>query len=298
MASNSLARKKKKLGNYPFVGVTSSIALALLVIGLFGALVIYTKELERVVRDQVRVQVYLKSGLSPVQIQQIQKNLSARYFIAKKEGSEAIRFISKEEAARQFVAETGEDFMKFLGENPLRDAFLLQIDARFHNPKAFEKLKAEIESINGVFQVYYVESLLESVNKNVSTIALALMGLAAILLLLVVLLINNTVRLALFSQRFIIRSMQLVGATRGFIQAPFLWRSALYGFTASVISSGCLTGILFAANREVDNLRLLQNNERLYLLIVTLTLLGIFVSVLSTAQAITKYLNQSLDDLY
>jgi cell division transport system permease protein len=295
MAPHSLARKKKKLGNYPFVGVTSSIALALLVIGLFGALVIYTKELERVVRDQVRVQVYLKSGLSAIQIQQIQKNLSARYFIAKKEGSEAIRFISKEEAAKQFVAETGEDFMKFLGENPLRDAFLLQIDARYHNPKAFEKLKAEMEAINGVFQVYYIESLLESVNKNVSTIALALMCLAAILL---VLLINNTVRLALFSQRFIIRSMQLVGATRGFIQAPFLWRSALYGFTASVISSASLTGILFAANREVDNLRLLQNNERLYLLIVTLTLLGIFVSVLSTAQAITKYLNQSLDDLY
>lgn len=297
MAAQS-SYKKKNLGSYPFASVIFSITLALLVIGLFGALVIYARELERVVREQVRVQVYLKSGLSLVQIQQLQKNLSARYFIAKEAGTDAIRFVSKEEAAKQFVKETGEDFLQFLGENPLRDAFLIQIDRAYQNPKSFQKLKSEMESINGVFQVYYVESLLESINKNAGTIALGLMALAAILLLLVVLLIHNTVRLALFSQRFIIRSMQLVGATRGFIQAPFLWRSALYGFVASVLASGGLIGLLFTANQKLEGLVLLQNNERLLLLLGALTLLGIFVAVVSTARAINKYLHQSLDDLY
>jgi cell division transport system permease protein len=298
MAVESVTRKKKKLGSYPFVSVVFSITLALLVIGLFGALVIYAKELERVVRDQVRVQVYLKSGLSSVQIQQIQKNLSARYFIAKDAGAQAIRFVSKDEAAKQFVKETGEDFLQFLGENPLRDAFLIQIDRPYQNPKSFQKLKAELEAINGVFQVYYIESLLDSINKNASTMALGLMGLAAVLLILVVLLINNTVRLALFSQRFLIRSMQLVGATKSFIQSPFLWRSVLYGFTASLFASGTLAGLLYGANQKLEGMQLLQNNERLLLLLGALTLLGIFVAVVSTAHAINKYLHQSLDDLY
>jgi cell division transport system permease protein len=298
MAIDSTTRKKKKLGSYPFVSVIFSIALALLVVGLFGALVIYAKELERVVREQVRVQVYLKSGLSPVQIQQLQKNLSARYFIAKDAGANAITFVSKDEAAKQFVKETGEDFLQFLGENPLRDAFLIQIDRQYQNPTSFQKLKAEIEAINGVFQVYYVESLLESINKNTSTIAFGLMGLAAVLLILVVLLINNTIRLALFSQRFIIRSMQLVGATRGFIQSPFLWRSALYGFIAGILAACILAALLAGANQRLEGLQLLQNNERLFILLGALTLLGIFVAVLSTTRAIAKYLHQSLDDLY
>lgn len=290
--------RKKKLGTYPFATVVFSITLALLVIGLFGALMIYVEQLERTVREQVRVQVYLKSGLAPVQIQQIKKNLSARYFIAQSAGPNVIQFVSKEDAAKQFVKETGEDFLQFLGENPLRDAFLVQIDQRYQNPKSFQKLKAEIESINGVFQVYYVESLLESINKNAGTIALGLMAFAAVLLVLVVLLINNAVRLALFSQRFIIRSMQLVGATHGFIQSPFLWRSALYGFVASSLASGCLAGLLFTANKKIEGLALLQNNEQLLLLLGALTLLGIFVAVVSTARAINKYLHRSLDDLY
>lgn len=298
MAHPPVLRKKKKLGSYPFVSVTLSIMLALLVIGLFGALVIYAKELERVVRDQVRVQVYLKSGLTPVQIQQIQKNLSARYFLASDAGANAIRFVSKEEAAKVFIRETGEDFLQFLGENPLHDAFLIQIDQRYQDPKSFQKLKVEIESINGVFQVYYVQSLLESINRNANTLALGLMALSSVLLLLVVLLINNAIRLALFSQRFIIRSMQLVGATQGFIQKPFLWRSALYGWIAGVLASGLLAGLLYGTNRQLAGLELLQNNQRLLTLVGALTLLGIFVAVVSTASAINKYLRQSLNDLY
>jgi cell division transport system permease protein len=297
MGGSIRVRKKKRLGSYPFAGVVFSIALALFVIGLFGVIVIYAGQLEEVVRNQVRVQVYLKNGLTPVQIGQIEKNLSARRFVAK-EGAQPIEFVSKEAAARQFVAETGEDFQAFLGENPLRDAFLVRIDAAYHNTANFRKIREEIESIPGVFRVHYVESLLESINRNVSRAALVLMGLAAVLLVLVVLLINNTLRLALFSQRFIIRSMQLVGATRRFIRAPFLWRAAGYGLAAGILAAAALALLLHLANQKVPGLAALQDNRRLLMLLGALALLGIFVAVVSTARSVNKYLRQSLDDLY
>jgi len=297
MSGQFRVRKKKRLGSYPFVSVVFSISLALFVIGLFGALVIYAGRLEEVVRNQVRVQVYLKNGLTPMQISQIEKNLIARYFIAK-EGAQPIEFVSKETAARQFIEETGEDFQAFLGENPLHDAFLVRIAADHHNKKSFLTIRAEIESIPGVFRVHYVESLLDSINQNASRIALALMGLAVVLLLLVVLLINNTLRLALFSQRFIIRSMQLVGATRQFVRAPFLWRAAGYGLAAGALASGALVLLIQAANQNIAGFDTLQDTPRLLLLLGALALLGIFVAVVSTARAVNRYLNQSLDDLY
>lgn len=297
MSRHLRARKKKRLGSYPFASVTLSISLALFVIGLFGVMVIYAGRLEEVVRQQVRVQVYLKNGLSPVQIGQIEKNLSARDFV-EKENPRPIEFISKEAAARQFVAETGEDFQAFLGENPLRDAFLVRIAAAYHSAKQFRKIREDIETIPGVFRVHYVETLLESINRNVSKIALLLMGLAAVLLVLVVLLINNTLRLALFSQRFIIRSMQLVGATRSFIRAPFLWRAAGYGLAAGIVAAGALLLLLHLANEHVPGLAALHDLPRLLAMLGALALLGIFVAVVSTARSVNQYLHQPLDDLY
>src|SRR6478609_11419858 len=241
MASvTKLKMRKKKLGNYPYFSVVFSITLALFVIGVFGVLIIYSSELERAIRDNVKIQVFLKNNLTESQRLQVEKNLSSRYFIPKDKA--VIQFVSKDEAAKEVIKETGEDFKKFLGENPLRDAFNVRIDPAFHDPKSLAKIKTEVEEISGVYQVYYVENLVESINKNVTKIALILAGVAALLLVTVVLLINNTLRLALFSQRFLIRSMQLVGATRWFIQRPFLFRAMLHGFVSGIIASGLLFG--------------------------------------------------------
>src|SRR5271154_1859757 len=117
--------RKKKLGSYPYLSVVLSITLALFVIGVFGLLMIYSKELERVVLENVKIQVYLKNQIGEAQRIQIEKNLSSRYFVLKKSTGKSIQFVSREEAAKQFIKETGEDFQKFLGENPLRDAFLV-----------------------------------------------------------------------------------------------------------------------------------------------------------------------------
>ena len=149
-------RNKKKLGGYPAVGVVLSITLSLIVIGIFGILVIYSQELEQQVRQNIRVQVYLNSNLTETHRLQIENKLLSQDYVSKEKGS-GIIYVSKDDAAKKFIEETGEDFMKFIGENPLHDAYLVTIDRKFHTLKEIEKIKLEIQNMNGVFQVYYVE---------------------------------------------------------------------------------------------------------------------------------------------
>jgi cell division transport system permease protein len=288
--------KKKKLGSYPLVSVVLSTTLALFVIGVIGALVIYSKELERLVRENVKIQVYLKNQITETQRGQIEKSIESKPFVLNAEN--AIQFISKDEAAKEFIRETGEDFNKFLGENPLRDAFLVKIKEEYHDAENLKKIKTEVEKIGGVFEVYYVENVIDSINKNIAKIALILMGLVALLLFIVVMLINNTLRLALFSQRFLIRSMQLVGAKSSFIHRPFLIRAGLHGMISGILSVALLIGLLTLATKKIEDLSLIQNNERLLLLLGTLILIGVVVAVLSTYRAVSKYLKLSLDELY
>jgi len=289
-------RTKKKLGSYPYVSVVLSITLALFVIGVFGALVIYSKELERLVRQNVKIQVYLKNQVTETQRTQIEKSLSSKPFVAK--DKESIQFISKEAAAKQFIEDTGEDFKKFLGENPLRDAYLIRIDEGYHDTANLKKITSEVEKISGVFQVHYIENVIDSINKNITKIGLILMGLVSLLLLVVVLLINNTLRLALFSQRFLIRSMQLVGARSWFIQKPFLLRAGVHGLISGVVASALLFSLLSFATKRIEDLSLIQNNTRLILLTASLMILGMLVALLSTYRAVSKYLKLSLDELY
>jgi cell division transport system permease protein len=290
--------KKKQLGSYPFVSVVLSITLALFVIGMFGLLVIYSDELGRTVKENVRIQVYLKSHLDEKQISDLEKQLVSADFTLKQPGGRPVIFVSRDEAAKQFIKDTGEDFQKFLGENPLRDAFLVALDPAFHDKAKLSAIKTQLEKSPGVFQVYYVESLIESINRNVATIGLVLLGLAAVFLVVVVLLINNTLRLALFSQRFLIRSMQLVGATRGFIQWPFILRATLHGALGGLIACGLLWGVVQLGHQKIEELQLIENKSRVLILLGSLLAMGIFVAVVSTWRAVYRYMRLSLDELY
>lgn len=287
--------RKKKLGSYPYVSVVLSITLVLTFIGAFGCLLIYSKELERVVRENVKVQVYLKSQLTDSERKKLEKAIASKPFVVK--GS-ALQFISKEEAAKQFIKETGEDFKKLLGENPLRDAYLVNLDPAYHDKIKLAEVKKELEKMPGVFEAFYVENLIDSINQNVTKIGLVLLGMAVLLLVTVVLLINNTLRLALFSQRFLIRSMQLVGARDWFIQRPFLGRAALHGFLAGVLASLLLIGLLAFADKHIEDIRQIQNTERLVILFSALLIGGVIIAVAGTFRAVYKYLQLSLDELY
>ncbi|HEY0741443.1 MAG TPA: permease-like cell division protein FtsX [Chryseosolibacter sp.] len=290
-------RRKKKLGGYPAVGVVVSVTLALVVVGLFGLLVIYSQQLETQVRENIRLQVYLKSNLTENQRLQIENKLLSQQFTSKQR-NKAVTFVSKEQAAKNFIAETGEDFTKFIGENPLKDAYLVTIDPSYHTKAQLEKIKTDIQKMNGVFQVYYVEGLIESVNDNVVKIGFFLGGLILVLLITVVLLINNTLRLALFSQRFLIRSMQLVGATNWFIQRPFIMRAAGYGLLSGIIASILMWVMSDYARNQIIDLNLLHREDQFYVLLALLIFIGVIVAVISTFFSIRKYLKMSLDQLY
>lgn len=289
--------RKKKLGGYPAIGVVISITLALFVIGLFGLLILYSQQLEIQVRQNIKMQVYLRSNLTNAQRLQVENKLLTLPYISKP-SREGLTYISKDEAAKRFIAETGEDFTKFIGENPLRDAYLISIDRAYHTQEQMVKIKDEIQKMNGVFQVFYVEGVIESVNDNVTKIGLFLGGLIIVLLVTVALLINNTLRIALFSQRFLIRSMQLVGATKWFIQRPFLFRAAGYGLLGALIASGLLWILSDYAHGKIPDLKILHRPDDFLLLIGALLVSGILLSVVSTWVSIQKYLKMSLDELY
>lgn len=289
---------RKKLGSYPSVGVVISITLALFVTGLFGLLIIYSQELERVVRENIKLQVYLKSNLTETQRTQVEKKLEQLPYINKAVTEDPIAFISKEDAAKKFIAETGEDFNQFLGENPLHDAYVLTIDPSYHSKASVDKIKVELEKMNGVFEVFYVEGLIESINENVTRLGIILAAIIALLLITVVLLINSTLRLALFSQRFLVRSMQLVGARKWFIQRPFLIRGVAYGILSGILASAGIWLMVNYANQNIEDLALIQNKDRMITLSICLIMVGMIVAVTSSYFAIRKYLRMSLDELY
>ena len=291
-------RQKKRLGTYPAASVIFSIFLALFIIGLFGLLMIHTQKLSELIKQNIEVQVYLDKNISDAQITQIQKRIGSETYILVTDDGPAVSLVSREEAAAQFKNETGEDFSNFLGDNPLRDLLKIKIAPPFQFSDSLKDISSSIENMGGVYEVVYVENLVDSINNNVTNISLVLIGFASLLILIVVLLINTTIKLALFSQRFLIRSMQLVGATSRFIRRPFLTRSIVYGLTAGLITCGVLFGITKYAYQQIEELAALSDERSIFVLFAGIIAIGVILASLSTYKSISKYLNMSLDDLY
>jgi cell division transport system permease protein len=286
---------KKTLGGYPAWGVITSITLALFVLGLFGTLLIYSNQFGRLVRDNLNVQVFLKSTLTETQRNQLERTIASKPYVSK--GENAIKFISKEQAEKDLIKQIG-DYKEILGENPLKDAFVVKVSTEFQDTTNLKKIKAELEKMNGVLEATYEKHLFDAVNKNFTNISIALLVLGVVLIIVTFLLVNSTLRIALFSQRFLIRSMQLVGAKQWFIQRPFLVRAIGYGLLASLLASGLLWGLSIYAQKKIMELALVHNQEHFLTLLMLLTVMGILVAAMSTFFAMHKYLKMSLDELY
>lgn len=291
-------RKKTKLGRFKFLSVLFSTTLSLFILGLFGVIVIQAKTLTSIIRENIEIQVFLNKNLSESEKTKIGAFLESKPYILQKEGENTITFISQEEAAQSFLESTGEDFARFLDENPLRDSYTIAIAEEYQTSELIEEIVKEINAVEGVFEVTYMADLVESINQNLFKVAIVMGGFILILVITVIMLINNTIRLALFSQRFLIRSMQLVGATRGFIRRPFLGRAFVFGILSGMIASVLLFGIIEYTKSNIDGFALLQDYNLLYGLFGSLLLIGVLLSVFSTLQAVNKYLNMSLDELY
>ncbi|HSI90830.1 MAG TPA: permease-like cell division protein FtsX, partial [Adhaeribacter sp.] len=177
--------RKKKLGRYPQFMVIFSISLALFVIGLFGVLLLHAAKLSDKVKEELEMQVYLDRDLTEAQLVRIKKTFSLKEYIAYRGSEPQVRFYSKEDGANDFIQGTGEDFLNFLGENPLRDAYILRINPEFAETDKLKKIKTDLENIDGVFEVQYVANLFNSINQNLRKASLILLSFALILVLAV-----------------------------------------------------------------------------------------------------------------
>lgn len=291
-------KRKKRLGSYPFFTVVFSLTMALFVIGLGGLLLLHAGKLSSIVKESIEIQIYLDRYLTQDETANVEKALQKRPYLEKRENQALIQFVHKDEAAKKFIEATGENFMTLLGENPLRDAYLIKIKPEFYENRKMQLIKQDVEKIPGVFEATYVENLVDEINKNIYRISFVLLVFAALLLFTITILINNTIKLALFSQRFLIRSMQLVGATSWFIQRPFLLRSFWQGLLSGILASVLLFVLLKYANMQMEELIVLQVQEQIFILLAGLCIMGPLVSLLSSYRAINKYLQMSLDELY
>jgi cell division transport system permease protein len=289
---------QKSLGSYPALLITISLTIALFLIGFAGWIAISSNELIKYVKQNIEVQVFLQKNLSPEKKAQIKSDIEKLALVDATESKESIKFISKEEGATIFFENTNENFQEVLGENPFHDGYNIRLRAELINESDLKKIKAKLERISGVFEVDYAKDFLKGVVENVNKIYKLLALVVFIFFIATLLLINNTIKLALFSQRFIIRTMQLVGATDGFIQKPFLLKATLQGLIASIIAILLVLATQQIASKQIEGLGLIQNDTSLFILLILVLFLGPLIGFLSTLQSIVRYQKMDLDKLY
>lgn len=269
-----------------------SLSLVLFMLGLLGLLVLCANRVSSYVKENIGFQIYLKDDAKDVDVRKFQKSLEATSYVKSTE------FISKEKALEDYRKSVGEDFMPLLQENVLPASIDMHLKAPYANRDSIEWIRKEIMQEPVVKEFKYVETLVSKINDNVKTISMYLLGFIAVLTVISIALINNTIRLAIYSKRFLIRTMQLVGATPVFISKPFLWKGILHGVLGSIVAIGLLVGATYLLKQQIPDL-LQVIDELLFLGLFGIMLVaGIIISLASTFFAVQKYLRIKTDDLY
>lgn len=285
----SQASKKTKT---VYISTIFSIALVLLMLGMLGLILVHAKNLSNYVKENIVLNIIVDEGAKETEILAFKKTLDNN--IAVKQ----TQYVNKEVAQHNLTKDLGEDFVNFLGYNPLLSTIDVYLKADYANNQNIDNLRKTIEKDPIVKEVVYQSSLIDMVNKNINTISLIVLGFAGILLIIAIALINNTIRLAIFSQRFLIKSMQLVGATKNFIRQPFLLVAVFHGIIASFIAIIILLGLLYYAQKELPEILILRNVTEFGIVFLGMIIIGIFITALSTWFAVSKYLRLKIYDLY
>ncbi|RUT78749.1 cell division protein FtsX [Ancylomarina longa] len=290
MAYKEKGTKRRLRSSY----ITSviSISLVLFMLGLMGLLILNAQQLSNYVKENIGVSIILKKNVKEVEIRRLQKTLDATNYV------KATQFVDEETAAKELQKELGEDFVSFLGYNPLMASIDVKLYAAYANPDSIAKIEKDFTKYNPVQEVYYQKSLVHLVNDNVKRIGLILLAFSALLLIISFTLINNTIRLSIYSQRFIINTMQLVGATRSFILKPFMGKSLVHGILGALIANAMLSGVIYISQKELSQVITFDNVEILGILFILILLLGIFITWISTLFAVNKYLRLESRSLY
>lgn len=291
MSSSFETYQKRKLVSSYF-SVVLSIALVLFLLGLLGLLVLNAKKVADHFKEQVTVTIYLKDNAKDVEIKQLEKSLKMSDYVKSTE------YVSKEQAAEFMKAENGEDFMEFLGYNPLKNSIDVNLKADFVTTNQLEAIAEEAMSKNFVDEVNYDNDLVKLMNNNVKKISIWVLILSSIFTLIAVLLINSSIRLSVYSKRFTIKTMQMVGATKRFIRRPFVWKSVRLGILGAFLALIALAVVLYYVNQMFPELELMRNPVLIGLLFIAVFALGIIITWISTHFATQRFLNLKTDQLY
>jgi len=242
--------------------------------------------------ENIGFSVFLKDNVIEADIFRLQKTLDAETFVRE------TRYINKDDAAKEFAEELGEDFVDFLGFNPLSSSIEVKLDARYANNDSILHIEEHLLSFDEVKEVSYQKSMIHILNENIRKISLFILSFSALLIVIAVSLINNTIRLLVYSRRMLIRTMQLVGATNSFIRKPFLWRSALHGMYSAFIAMAILVLSLYWIEGQLEGILSVRDTQILGGLFLIVFFLGITLSLISTFFAVGKYLNIKTDSLF
>ena len=275
-----------------YASTVISISLVLFMLGLLGIILVNAKQISDHVKENIGFSLYLHEEPSKRELEHIKSILEEKEYTAR------LNYTDKEEAAEIMKKDLGEDFVDFLGYNPLNASFDLYLKADYAEKSKIESIEKELKKMPHFKEVIYQKDLLTVVNSNIKKIGLVLLGFSILLLIVVVALINNTIRLAIYSKRFLIKTMQLVGATGGFIRRPFVARGIFNGLISGVIAIVLLLFVLYSLSKNLPDYFELQNFNVYLLLFSSVIGLGILISWISTSLAVRKFLRTQSGDLH
>lgn len=291
MSKSENKHSKRRLRS-SYLTTIISISLVLFMLGMLGLIILNAKQISNHVKENIGFSIILNEGIKPQEVKHIKDLLDTEPFVKETE------FIDPDAAAKEFQEALGEDFVTFIGENPLLPSIDVKLNAAYANPDSLANIGAALMENPKVKEVFYQPDLVEAVNKNMKKISLYLLGFSALLLIIAMALINNTIRLAIYSKRFLIKTMQLVGARHSFIRRPFVMQGIGNGIVAAFIAIGLIVTFLYYLQQQMPELIDFQNIELYGALFIIVIFLGIIISWISTNLAVRKYLRIESGDLY
>lgn len=291
MAKREQKLTKRKLRS-SYLTTIISISLVLFVIGIIGLLLLNAQKLSRHVKENIGFSVILIDGVKEVDMIRLQKSMDASDYVKSTE------YITKERAAQELQEELGEEFIDFLGYNPLLPSIEVRLFAAYANPDSIDIIEKELLSFPQIKEVAYQRSLVEIVNKNIRKISIVLLAFSGMLMLISLSLINNTIRLSIYARRFLIKTMQLVGATKPFVRAPFLAKSVIHTIYSVCITYVLLGGVIYLIDKELPELAILNDIDTLAILYSGVFIVGLCIVWISTWFAVNRYLRLKSNDLY
>ena len=290
--SERRSNKRRVAGSYAMS--LMSIMLVLFLLGVFALLMMHARKLSDHIKENIGFEIVMNSNVKEASILYLQKELDAMPAVKSTE------YITKDEAIRRLSEDLGEDFLQWLGneENPLLPSIDVRFNADYANIDSLTMIESQLLENENVKEVYYQKSLVEVINQNIKRIGTALIVASIILLIIAISLIRNTIRLSIYSKRFLVRSMMLVGATEAFIRRPFVKSGISQGFFGAVLADILLIIMVYWLNRRIPELVLIQSTEITVCIYFGIIVIGIILASISTATALRKYLNAHIDKLY